>query len=164
MAEERTYIVPLRREWLRAPRYRRSKRAIGALRNFLSRHMKADAKNVRIGARLNEAVWARSIKNPPHKVRITVQKDEKGIVRAELFGHPIQLPKVEEKKGLVEKVKEKIGVKKAVAKPVEKKPAAPAKPAKAEAKPTKPAEAKPAAKPAAPVTPPAKKPMPAEKK
>ena len=36
---ERTYNVPLRREWLKSPKYKRSKKAITGLRIFLIRHM-----------------------------------------------------------------------------------------------------------------------------
>ena len=38
---ERTYNVPLRREWLKAPKYKRSKKAIAALKQFVAKHMKA---------------------------------------------------------------------------------------------------------------------------
>ena len=105
MAElERTYIIPLRREWLRVPKYKRAKRAVHAVQNFLKRHMKAgDLSNIKLGRFLNEAIWARGINSPPHKIRVNVRKDDKGIVFAELYGK--ELPKQEkESKGLKDKI------------------------------------------------------------
>ena len=107
MALERTYTIPLRREWLKVPRYKRAKKAVIAVNRFLRRHMKSD--DVRLGKYLNEELWKHGIKNPPSKIRVNVLKDDKGVVRAELVGAPI--PKVEEeakKKGLKEKIVEKI--------------------------------------------------------
>jgi len=51
---ERTYNVPLRREWLKAPKYRRSKKAVAALRQFLQKHMKSDV--VKLSKRLSVTV------------------------------------------------------------------------------------------------------------
>ena len=46
---ERTYNVPLRRELLKVPRYRKTQKATKALREFLAKHMKSD--DVKIGKR-----------------------------------------------------------------------------------------------------------------
>jgi large subunit ribosomal protein L31e len=81
---ERTYIVPLRRTFARAPRYKRSKRAMTALKAFITRHMKGT--DVKIGRHLNEFVWENGIRNPPHHVKISAIRDDEGIVKAELFG------------------------------------------------------------------------------
>ena len=81
---ERVYNVPLRKEFLKVPRWKRTKKAVAALRQFLSRHMKSE--DVRISKELNEKLWDNGIKNPPHHVKVTVKKDDKGVVRAELFG------------------------------------------------------------------------------
>ena len=86
MALERIYTVPLRSAFLRAPNYCRTPRAVRALRAFLARHMKASPENVRIGLHLNNHIWSRGIRNPPHKVKLTATKDDEGIVKAELFG------------------------------------------------------------------------------
>jgi len=88
MAEEKTklereYIIPLRKEWLKTPMHKRSKKAIRAVRMFLARHMKTDIENVRVGRFLNEQIWTRGIRNPPHKIKVKVSKEE-DIVRAEL--------------------------------------------------------------------------------
>jgi len=105
---ERVYNVPLRAEWSRAPPYKRAKRAIKALRTFLLKHMKVtESKNLKLGKHLNEAVWERGIKHPPHHVKVNVSKNDEGIVRAELVGFPLEEPK-KEKKGTVQKLKEKV--------------------------------------------------------
>lgn len=127
MALERTYTIPLRREWLKSPRHRRSKRAVNAVKAFLKRHMKAELENIRIGKYLNLELWKHGIKNPPSKVRVSVVKDDKGIVKAELVGAPKQEPKPEKpgKKPTLEKkteTAEKKPEEKAPEKPAEKKP------------------------------------------
>ena len=103
---ERTYNIPLRREWLNAPSYKRAKKAMAAVRSFLQKHMKSD--NVKLGGHLNRHVWKRGIKHPPHHVKVTAIKDDEGIVRAELFGHKIEEKKKEEPKGKLEGLKEKL--------------------------------------------------------
>jgi large subunit ribosomal protein L31e len=82
---ERTYIVPLRKEYMKVPRWKKSKKAVTALRQFLVKHMKSE--EVKIGKEVNEYVWNHGIKNPPHHVKVTVTKDDKGVVKAELFGN-----------------------------------------------------------------------------
>lgn len=96
---ERTYNVPLRKEWLKSPRYRRSKKAVTALKEFIVKHMKAS--NIKIGKHLNEEVWKHGIKNPPHHIKVNAVKDSEGLVKVELFGKPIEevakKPEVKEK-------------------------------------------------------------------
>lgn len=93
---ERIYVVPLRREWLKVPKYKRAAKAIRGLRAFLFKHMKAT--EVKIGKYLNEAIWSRGMRNPLHKVKVEAKKDEKGIVFAELVGAPKKEEKEEKKK------------------------------------------------------------------
>ena len=81
---ERTYNVPLRKEFRKVPRWRKSKKAVTALREFLIKHMKSE--NVKLGKELNEEIWKHGIKNPPHHVKVTVTKNNDGEVKAELFG------------------------------------------------------------------------------
>ena len=66
MPEEKLFTIPLRREWLRVPRWRRSKRAVDAVRAFVTRFAKA--KEVRIGKWLNLEIWGKGAKTPPGKV------------------------------------------------------------------------------------------------
>ena len=81
---ERSYTIPLRREFLKVPRYKRAKKATAAVKQFLAKHMKSD--DVKIGTSVNEKVWENGMRNPPSKVRVQAVKDEKGVVTAELFG------------------------------------------------------------------------------
>jgi|SRR3989344_4577420 len=81
---ERTYTIPIRREWLKAPKYKRAKRAVSAMRTFLVRHMKSE--DIRLGTSINLELWKHGMKCPPGKIKVNVTKDDKGVVRAELFG------------------------------------------------------------------------------
>lgn len=81
--EERYYVVPLARTFQRVPRWKRSKKAMIVLREFLVRHMKPEG-DVYISQELNERVWENGIKNPPRKIRIRCTKSVDGVVRAYL--------------------------------------------------------------------------------
>lgn len=104
---ERTYIIPLRRETLKVPPFKKANKAIKAVRQFISKHMKSD--NVVIGKYLNLDVWKHGAKNPPHKIKIAASKDDKGKVFVELFGAPKEGPKAEEKKKTAKKEEVKSG-------------------------------------------------------
>ena len=108
---EREYNIPLRREWIKVPKYKRAKKAGKALKEFLVRNMKPEAmdmRNVKIGKALNEAIWAQGIRSPPHHIKIHAIKDEKGIVRADLEGVEIKTEEKKEKKKAPTNLKEKI--------------------------------------------------------
>lgn len=109
---ERVYNVPLRKEFQKVPRWKKTKKAVFALRSFLERHMKSD--DVKLSKELNEKLWKNGIKNPPHHVKVSVSRDDKGTVRAELFGSK-KVEKKEEKKSAKKKETKK------ETKPVEKK-------------------------------------------
>lgn len=79
---ERVYNVPLRKEWLKKPKYKRAKKAVTALRNFISKHMKSE--NVKIGKYANLELWKNGIKNPPHHIQVICKKFEDGKVEVEL--------------------------------------------------------------------------------
>ena len=81
---ERVYNVPLRKEWLKAPKYKRAKKAVNALQQFISKHMKSD--DVKIGKHANLLIWKHGIKNPPHHINVKAVKDSKGVVTVELEG------------------------------------------------------------------------------
>ncbi|MEM4182102.1 MAG: 50S ribosomal protein L31e [Candidatus Pacearchaeota archaeon] len=102
---EREYIVNLRKEVIKVPRYRRAKKAIRALKEFLARHMKVEKRNierVKIDKYLNEEIWYRGIKKPLTKVKVKAKKI-KGIVYVELA----EMPKILEfKKKKEEKFKQ----------------------------------------------------------
>lgn len=96
---ERTYIVPIRRSWIKAPRHRRAKKGVTGLKEFLLRHMKPkDANSIKIGKYLNEDIWKHGIKNPPSRVKIITTKDDKGNVFAELEGAPVEIKELKQEK------------------------------------------------------------------
>lgn len=114
MVLERTYIVPLRSGWLKSQRYKRAKKAVTTLREFIARHMKQeDYSMIKIGPMANEAIWARGIRNPLHKIKVTVVKEDDGTVKVELFGYKyidkVKKEKKEEATGIAGKLKEAIG-------------------------------------------------------
>tara|TARA_Y100000034_G_scaffold22546_2_gene26003 strand:+ start:8680 stop:9162 length:483 start_codon:yes stop_codon:yes gene_type:complete len=111
---KRVYNVPLRREFLKSAKWKRTKKASKALKEFLAKHMKADIDNVKIGKNLNEHMWKHGIKNPPHHVKVNVVKDKEGIVKAELEGIEYKSFKKEEKQ---EKTKMQQAVEKLKGKP-----------------------------------------------
>lgn len=124
---ERTYTIPLRPAFRFAPRYKKTKKAVKAVRLFLEKHMKA--REVKLGQYLNEFLWKNGIKNPPPRVTVTAVKDAEGIVRAELEGKTYKesvkpIIKEEEPETLKEKMEQAIGGKKKTeteAKPAEEK-------------------------------------------
>jgi len=100
---ERTYIIPLRKEWLKAQRYKRAKKAVKAVKEFLEQHMKSE--DVRLLPELNCHIWRHGIKNPPCRVKVTTVKTDEGIVYGQLFGKKIPLPE-DKKKETPKKPKE----------------------------------------------------------
>lgn len=108
---ERIYTIPLRKEYLKVPRYRRAEKASRALRAFLIKHMKSE--DIKIGSFLNEHIWLHGMKNPPHHVKVNAVKLPNNIVYAELFGKQLNIPSEEKKKEKAEeKIEEKIEEKK----------------------------------------------------
>ncbi|MFC1769156.1 50S ribosomal protein L31e [Nanoarchaeota archaeon] len=91
---ERTYNVPLRSEFLKISRYRRAKKAVTALKEYVVKHMKS--KEVKIGKHVNHLIWKHGIKNPPHHVKVICKKNSEGLVNVEMVDPPKE--KVVEKK------------------------------------------------------------------
>lgn len=71
---KREYVIPLRRKSSTVPKWRRSKKAMSVLKEFVKKHMKSDI--VIIGNELNEKIWKNGIKNPPGKVSVITLKKE----------------------------------------------------------------------------------------
>jgi len=106
---EREYVVPLRREFHRAKNYKRARRAVIALQEFIAKHMHVedrDLKKVKIDMYLNEEVWHRGIKNPIHKVKVKAVK-KAGIVYVTLAEPPqivkYKMARMEKRNSLVQK-------------------------------------------------------------
>ncbi len=142
---ERTYTIPLRKEFQKVPTYKKSKKAMKAIKEFMMRHMHAaNFEAVKVLNELNNQVWLHGIRNPPPKIKVICKKLENGNVLVQLFGQPFPEEKKEEKKkGIASKIVEKVTGKKEEKKDehtahAEKKPEATAKPS---AQPAKPAPA-----------------------
>lgn len=87
---QREYVVPLKRDVLKVPRYRRAKKAVRVLREFIAKHMKVenrDISKVSIDRYLNEELWFRGIKKPANRIKVKATKKE-GIVYVELAEMP----------------------------------------------------------------------------
>ncbi len=112
---EKTFIIPLRREFQKAPMYKRTKRAVSATKIFLQKHMKTD--NVKLGRHLNMKLWGKGYRNPPNKVEVSAEviKDPDGdYVYAELVGvpkEPLKIVVEEKKEGLAGKLESLTGTK-----------------------------------------------------
>jgi large subunit ribosomal protein L31e len=90
---EREYIIPLREKVRVVPRYKKTNKAVKTVKEFLVRHMKIrdrDLKKIKIDKYLNEALWFRGIRHPPHKIKVKAIK-EGDIVRVELADMPAKL-------------------------------------------------------------------------
>jgi large subunit ribosomal protein L31e len=85
---ERTYVIPLRRECVKAVRYKKTNKAVKFIREFLARHMRVEDDKIIMSKWLNEALWSRGIRNPLHKIMIKAVKFSTGEVEAELAKLP----------------------------------------------------------------------------
>lgn len=102
---ERLYTIPLRKDWLKTPKYRRSKKSISVIRTFISKHMKNPT--VKIGSMLNEEILKQGKRNPPHKVRVkAIRYDDPSFVRVDLPEAKFEEPVKEKDKKAKEKVEE----------------------------------------------------------
>ncbi|MDO8516692.1 MAG: 50S ribosomal protein L31e [Nanoarchaeota archaeon] len=105
---EREYVIPLRKQILKVPRYKRAKKAIRTIKEFIAKHMKVeyrDIGNVKIDRYLNQEIWFRGIKNPPVKIKVKAIKRD-GIVEVKLAEIPEKVKwdmKRDEKKKQVDK-------------------------------------------------------------
>jgi len=88
---EREYIVPLRKKWLKVPRYKRANKAIKTLKEFIARHMKIydrDLKKIKIDVNLNNELRFRGVKKPHPKIKVRAIKFDNDIVKVELINLP----------------------------------------------------------------------------
>ena len=111
MSKEISYTIPLRRDFIKVPRYYRAKRAINAIKRYIIKHTKVE--DVRIGKHLNEHIWSRGIRNPPGKVTVNAIVEE-DYVTVELEGKKYEVQKVqtevvEKATGLKGKIQDAVG-------------------------------------------------------
>ena len=120
---EREYIIPLREKGRSVPRYKKTPKAVKTVKEFLVRHMKIrdrDLNKIKIDRFVNEVLWFRGIKKPPHKIKVRAIKQGE-IVKVELVDVPEKLTfkkireekiearakeALEKKKSMMEKAKE----------------------------------------------------------
>lgn len=102
MVEDKIFTINLRREFSKKPIYRRAKKAVTAVKEFIAKHLKI--KEVKIGANLNLKIWERGRRSPPPKVKVKVRvADNIAYVELPEFEFSIKKEK-EEKKTVTEKV------------------------------------------------------------
>jgi len=115
---EREYIIPLRRRMSTVPSFKRAKKAIRVMKEFLAKHMRVedrDLRLVKVDMFLNNEIWFRGIKHPPSKIKVKARKLESGIVEVELAEIPEavkwKMQKEEKKQEKSEKAMEKMPAK-----------------------------------------------------
>jgi len=111
---EREYTIPLREKCRPVPRYRKTEKAMKTIKEFIAKHMKVidrDIKKVKVDSYLNETVWQRGIKNPPHKIKVRAIK-EGDIVRVEAVELPNNLKYKKLREERTEKKAKEVGEKK----------------------------------------------------
>ena len=99
MAEEieRIYVIPLKKTGFNSARA--APTAIKRVKNYLTRHMKVEEKDIWIDDSLNKALWSRGKYNLESKIRVKAVKFDDGVVEA-------YLPELEFKKSRRELLKE----------------------------------------------------------
>ncbi len=88
---EREYIVPLRKEWLKVPKYKRAKKALRALKEFMVQHMKIydrDLRKIKVDIYLNNEIKFRGNRKPAAKIKVKAIKYDDGIVELKLVTLP----------------------------------------------------------------------------
>jgi len=130
-ASEKEFVIPLREKCRSVARYKKTNKAVKTVKEFIVRHMKIrdrDLRKVKLDSYLNEALWGRGIKNPPHKIKVKAHMDA-GNAIVELADMPKKLKDKKARQEKMLKAAEEAGKKKKASK------AAAAKPAKPEEKP-----------------------------
>lgn len=78
---ERIYTIPLRRACMKVPHYKRARKGVVTLKEFIAHHMKVprrDVEKVRLDTYLNNEMWSRGPDHAP--ARVTVKAVKKGDV------------------------------------------------------------------------------------
>lgn len=87
---EREYIIPLRKEWMKVPRYKRTAKSVKAIKEFIAKHMRVSERNtdkVKLDVYLNNELWFRGGKKPFTKIKVKAIK-EGDLVKVELVEVP----------------------------------------------------------------------------
>lgn len=89
--QNREYIIPLRREWMKVPRYKRTRKSVIAIKKFVAKHMKVedrDVDKVKLDVYLNNEMWFRGVKKPFNKIKVKVSKLDDGSVKVDFVEVP----------------------------------------------------------------------------
>ncbi len=113
---EREYIIPLRKKWIRVPKYKRANKAVKSIKEFLVRNMKIydrDLRKIKIDKDLNNEMRFRGIKKPPAKIKVKAKKFDNEIVLVQLGDIPeiLKYKKLREEK-IKAKIEKKVDEKK----------------------------------------------------
>jgi len=159
---EKICTIPLR-EAFEAVRPKRTRRAIRVIREYASRHMKADIESVRISAGVNSALLEHG--KPPRRIKAKLVTDDKGLTTVWLMDEQEKIASSKKKLEETKKAKDERNKKSQEAAKAKKatpvKPATDEKAKVAQTTPAKPAStATTVAKPATPATPAQAKPSP----
>ncbi|WP_225876045.1 50S ribosomal protein L31e [Infirmifilum lucidum] len=79
-----TVTIPLR-DAFRAPRKKRAKVAVRLVKEWVARHFHVSGA-IKVGNKLNELLWSKSIEKPPRRVTVSVRVnvEEGEVVEAEV--------------------------------------------------------------------------------
>jgi len=115
MAEEieRIYVIPLRKTGFKSSKA--APTAVKRVKNYLTRHMKVEEKNIWIDDSLNNALWSHGKYKMPGKIRVKAVKFDDGVVEA-------YLPELQFKKSRRELLKEEREKKEPILRKEEMKP------------------------------------------
>jgi len=124
---ERQYKVPLRKGWLKVPKYKRASKAVKTLKEFIARHMKLydnDLRRVKLDITLNNEIRFKGMKKPPAFIKVKAKKFDDGFIRVELVEIPNKLKfkktrEEKKKEKLKKKIEERKKEREAVEKPAE---------------------------------------------
>ena len=83
MVEEKILTINLKKKMVKSTRWRRTPDFVKVLRQEMKKELKTD--KIKIGKKLNDKIWARSIDKPQVKLRIRTVKLEDGSIRIELM-------------------------------------------------------------------------------
>ncbi len=99
MAEEveRIYVIPLKKTGFKSSKA--APTAVKRVKNYLTKHMKVEKKDIWIDDSLNNALWAHGKYKMPSKIRVKAVKFDDGVVEA-------YIPELEFKKSRRELLKE----------------------------------------------------------
>lgn len=74
---ERIYTIPLRLAAMKVPHYKRARKGIVTIKEFIAHHMKVphrDVNNVKLDMYLNNELWSRGSHNTPPRVTVKATK------------------------------------------------------------------------------------------